>query len=195
MRRLAWIHVNKSSRGQSVTRHWRTAPSSADEQAVWLSGPETRVLISTVLNADVIDFLRAGGSVLLWQNGDRPLPAVSGPFWRGGTKVIADHPVMNAMPHAGFVDLQFYGLATPWSLDPARLGEVVPDLTDVRWLLRRLDNHVFTVSDYLIEGRVGSGRLFASTLRFQGGLGDQPAGLRFSLAGRWLLRQILAALG
>ena len=70
----------------------------------------------------------------------------------------------------------------------------MPDLSDVRWLLRRLDNHVFTVSDYLIEARVGSGRLIASTLRFQGGLGDQPAGLRFNLAGRWLLRRILQAL-
>ncbi len=157
-------------------------------------GPQTRVLISTVLNADVIDFLRAGGSVLLWQNGDRPLPAVAGPFWHGGTKVIADHPIMNAMPHAGFVDLQFYGLATPWALDTGRLGEVLPDLTDFRWLLRRLDNHVFTVADYLIEARVGSGRLFATTLRFQGGLGDQPAGLRFNLAGRWLLSQVLHAL-
>jgi hypothetical protein len=156
--------------------------------------PETRVLISTILNADVLDFLRAGGPVLLWQNGDRPLPAVSGAFWHSGTKVIADHPVMDAFPHAGFVDLQFYGLATPWSLDSARLGEILPDLTDFRGLLRRLDNHVFTVSDYLIEARVGSGRLFATTLRFQGGLGDQPAGLRFNLAGRWLLSQILQAL-
>jgi hypothetical protein len=157
-------------------------------------GPEMRVLISTILNADVMDFLRGGGSVLLWQNGDRPLPAVNGAFWHSGTKVIADHPVMNAFPHLGFVDLQFYGLATPWSLDSARLADALPDLADMRWLLRRLDNHVFTVSDYLIDARVGSGRLFVSTLRFQGGLGDQPAGLRFNLAGRWLLSQILQAL-
>jgi hypothetical protein len=157
-------------------------------------GPETRVLITSVLNADVLDFLRGGGPVLLWQNGDHPLPAVAGPFWRGGTKVIADHPVMNSIPHAGFVDLQFYGLATPWALDTARLGDVLPDITGMRWLLRRLDTHVFTVADYLIEARVGAGRLFATTLRFQGGLGDQPAGLRFNVAGRWLLSRILRAL-
>ncbi|MBN1202489.1 MAG: hypothetical protein JXJ20_11580 [Anaerolineae bacterium] len=155
---------------------------------------DIRALITTVFNAHVRDFLRGGGSVLLWQGSDRPLPAVTGPFWRGGTKVIADHPVTNAMPHAGFVDLQFYGLATPWALDPARLADVLPDITDVRWLLRRLDNSQFTVADYLAEARLGTGRLFATTLRFQGGLGDQPAGLRFNLAGRWLLRQILEAL-
>jgi hypothetical protein len=61
-------------------------------------------------------------------------------------------------------------------------------------LLRRLDNSQFTITDYLIEAHVGAGHLFASTLRFQGGLGDQPAGLRLNLAGRWLLRQILQAM-
>lgn len=157
-------------------------------------GSDLRALITTVLNADVLDFLRGGGSVLLWQNTDRPLPAVTGPFWRGGTKVIANHPVMDAIPHAGFVDMQFYGLATSWALDTMRLADSLPELASMRWLLRRLDNSQFTVADYLIEAHVGSGRLFASTLRFQGGLGDQPAGLRFNLAGRWLLRQILQAM-
>lgn len=154
-----------------------------------------RTLITTVLNADVLDFLRGGGSVLLWQNGDRPLPAVTGAFWRsGGSKIIADHPVMNAIPHAGYVDLQFYGLATSWALDTARLAGVLPGITDLRGLLHRLDNSQFTVADYVIEARVGKGHLFATTLRFQGGLGDQPAGLRFNLAGRWLLYQLLRAL-
>ena len=99
-------------------------PADLWETAARVDAPDgghTR-LVSTVLNADVLNFLRGGGSVLLWQNGDRPLPVVPGPFWRGGTKVIADHPIMDALPHAGFVDLQYYGLATPWSLDPARLA-------------------------------------------------------------------------
>lgn len=154
----------------------------------------TKILISTVLNRDVLDYLRAGGATLLWQTGERPLPAVSGPFWRGGTRLIADHPVMEALPHAGFVDMQFYGLATPWILDTGRLAEALPGLEDFRWLLRRLDNGQFTVGDYLVEARIGAGRLFATTLRMQGGLGDQPAGLRFNLAGRWLLSRLLSAL-
>ncbi|MEW6577894.1 MAG: hypothetical protein AB1435_01740 [Chloroflexota bacterium] len=156
--------------------------------------PGASVLITTVLTPAVLDFVRGGGSALVWQNGDRPIPAIAAPFWRGGTKLIADHPVMNAMPHAGFVDLQFYGVATPWALDTSRLARVLPDATQVRGLLRRLDNSKFSVADYLIEARLGAGRLFATTLRFQGGLGDQPAGLKFNLAGRWLLYQIVQAL-
>jgi hypothetical protein len=157
-------------------------------------GSAAQVLISSTFNADVADYLRDGGSVLVWQTGDSPFPAVTGPFWRGGTKIIADHPLMNALPHAGFVDMQYYGLATPWALDTQRLIERFPDITTVHWLLRRLDNFQFTTADYLIEAQVGSGRLVATTLRFQGGLGDQPASLRFNLAGRWLLYQVLRAL-
>jgi hypothetical protein len=101
---------------------------------------------------------------------------------------------MAALPHAGFVDLQFYGLATDWAFDTDKLTSVLPDATNVQSLLRRLDARQFTVTDYLIEAQVGAGRLIASTLRFQGGAGDQPAGLQFQLAGRWLLYHLLSAL-
>jgi hypothetical protein len=36
--------------------------------------------------------------------------------------------------------------------------------------------------------------LIASTLCFQGGQGDQPAGLRYQVAARWLLDRLLQAL-
>jgi hypothetical protein len=61
-------------------------------------------------------------------------------------------------------------------------------------MLRRLDARQFILTDYLVEARVGSGRLIASTLRFTGGLGDQPVGLSAHLAGRWLLYNLLMAL-
>jgi hypothetical protein len=152
------------------------------------------VLLTTVLTDEVLGFLRDGGSVLLLQHGDRPLPVVNEPFWRVGIKLIGDHPVMNAFPHNGFVDLQFSGLATDWVLDTGRLPTVLPDVANVRPLLRRLHTAQFTVADYLIEAQVGSGRLIASTLRFQGGMGDQPVGLRAQVAGRWLLYSLLKSL-
>jgi hypothetical protein len=152
-----------------------------------------RILLTNVLTGDVVDYLHGGGSVVLFQQGDHPLPAVSGAFW-SAIKIIGDHPLMNALPHGGFVDMQFYGLATCWAIDTGRMAAVLPDLTDVRWLLRRLHPAQYTVADYLVEARVGSGHLFASTLRFWGGLGDQPASLRFNPAARWLLLKLLEAL-
>jgi len=61
----------------------------------------------------------------------------------------------------------------------------------VRAPLRRLDARQFDVTDYLLDMRLGAGRLAATTLRFQGGMGDQPVGLRAHLAGRWLLYTLL----
>lgn len=151
----------------------------------------TRAVIAATLNDALLDYLRGGGALLLLQTGDAPLPAISGPFWWHAVHLLEDHPVMRRFPHQGFADMQFYGIATPWALDTGRLAEVLPDAHDMRPLMRRLHPSQYTLADTLFEVRVGAGRLIATTLRFQGGLGDQPAGLRDQVAGRWLLRALL----
>lgn len=155
---------------------------------------ESSIVLTSVLDEGVLGHLRRGGAALLLQQGDRPLPALALPFWREGIKIIADHPAMHAFPHAGFVDMQFYGLATDWAFQTDRLNTVLPDVGEITPALRRLDARRFFLTDYLLDLRVGRGWLIASTLRFQGGLGDQPAGLRFNLAGRWLLLNLLNTL-
>ncbi len=155
----------------------------------------TRVVIASTLNGDTLAFLREGGAVLLLQQGDGPLPAQGLPFWRNSVLFIGDHPAMDAFPHAGFVDLQFYGLASEWALITERAVADLPEAGAPRPLLRRLSTNQFTLADYLVEIPVGRGRLIASTLRFQGGQGDQPFGLRDHLAGQWLLWHLLRYLG
>ncbi len=155
---------------------------------------DVAVLLTSALDEPVIAYLRGGGSVLLLQAAGGPLPALAQPFWRESIKIIGDHPALNAMPHEGFVDLQFYGLATDWALQTDRLADALPDVKETRGLLRRLDARQFRLSDYLVEARMGEGRFMASTLRFAGGLGDQPAGLHAHLAGRWLLYHLLTTI-
>ena len=166
------------------------------EAAARTDAPDERhtVVVTGALTDNVLGYLREGGSVLLIQHGDRPLPAQPCPFWREAIKLIGDHPVMNAMPHAGYVDLQFYGLATDWAFDADQLPSVLPDAANLRFPFRRLDARQFTLLDYVIEAQVGAGRLLATTLRIHGGLGDQPNGLRWHVAGRWLLLQCLKSL-
>jgi hypothetical protein len=154
----------------------------------------THLLITTVLTGPVIDFLWCGGRVLLLQTGDAPLPVVSGPFWWHAIHLFTDHPLAHAIPHDGFLDQQFYGLATPWAFDTDRLLSALPDGATVTPIWRRLHPSQYTLAEYLFEGQVGAGRLIASTLRFQGGQGDQPAGLRYQVAARWLLDRLLQAL-
>ncbi|MGH3389907.1 MAG: hypothetical protein ACRDOO_13640 [Actinomadura sp.] len=51
------------------------------------------------------------------------------------------------------------------------------------------------VHDYAAEVRHGAGRLIVSTLRFQGGAGDQPLGLSRNTGAAYLLSRFVRALG
>jgi hypothetical protein len=159
--------------------------------AEWPAGKPVRLLITSDAPPGLSDYVRDGGRVLILQGGVKPLPAEPCPFWRESIKLIEDHPVIDALPHAGFADLQFYSLATDYALEPGALPALLPGVERVAPLLTRLDARLFHVKHYLVEARLGEGRIIASTLRFQGGLGDQPDGLRDNPAGRFLLRRIL----
>ncbi|MBL8153925.1 MAG: hypothetical protein JNM70_07060 [Anaerolineae bacterium] len=149
------------------------------------------VLVTSAPTEAVLDFIRRGGRVLILQTGPGHLPAVPRPFWRESIKLIVDHPVWDGFPHQGFADMQFYHLATDHALDTARLAEVVPGLTAVTPILRRLDARLFTLTDYLLELRIGQGIALASTLRFAGGIGDQVGDLKTNVASRHLLARLL----
>ena len=108
-----------------------------------------------------------------------PLPARSSTILAGGNQrsLADDHPVMNAFPHDGFVDMQFYGLATDWVFATDSLVDVLPEITNVRSLLRRLDARQFTVSDYLFEASVGRGQVDCLNLAFPGRSRRSTSGL------------------
>lgn len=156
--------------------------------------PETAVLITSALDRAVLDFLAGGGRALLLQSSNGPLPVVSGPFWWHAIHLFADHALWRDMAHPTYLDERFYGLTTPWAFDTTRLAAALPVGATVTPVWRRLHPSQFTLAEYLFEAALGNGRLIASTLRFQGGLGDQPAGLRDQVAGRWLLYALLRRL-
>lgn len=154
-----------------------------------------RRVLTSVLTPSVLDFLRQGGNVLLLQTTEAPLPARACSFWREAINLPGSHPAIDALAHGGFADVQFYHLATDVALDTARLGEELgDDIRNVRSLFGRLDARQFYWLDYAVEAHVGAGKLIASTLRFQGGHGDQVSGLRDNIAGRGLLSGLINAL-
>lgn len=141
------------------------------------------ILVAGAFTPAVWQFVQNGGRAILLQTGPGALPAVALPFWREAIRLLHPHPILNQFPHRGFADLQFYHLATDYAFDTnalAELGAATP-------ILRRLDARQFTLADYLVELRIGSGLLLASTLRFTGGAGDQVGGLKANIAGRFLL--------
>jgi len=48
-----------------------------------------------------------------------------------------------------------------------------------------------TWAEYLVEVRFGRGRMFVSTLRFEGGLGQQPGTFDTNPTGAWMLAALL----
>jgi len=149
------------------------------------------LVITTAVDTAVRSFLTTGGGVLLLQADDGPLPAQRLPFWREAIKLPVPHPLWQQFPQRGFVDLQFWGLATDVGFDMGRVGEVLPELGTVTPILRRLDAREFTMTDYLWSATAGAGRLIACALRLQGGAGAQPTGLKRNVAGRYLLAVLL----
>ncbi len=152
-----------------------------------------RVLIAGVFTPEVADFVRRGGRALLLQTGPGALPVAAKPFWREAIKLLHDHPALYGFPHRGYVDLQFYHLATDYALDTMKIMEL-PGVTRIEPIISRLDARLFTLTDYLAEVRLRSGVALVSTLRFAGGAGDQVQGLTGNTAGRWLLARLLAYL-
>ena len=150
-----------------------------------------QVVITSVLDEPLQAYLAAGGCGLLLQTGEGALPVRRGPFWREAVKLICPHPLWAGFPQAGFVDLQFFGLATDVMTDPNQVCAALPQLTSLTPILRRLDAREFTVADYLFEAEVGKGKLLVCTLRLQGSAGVQPTGLRRNVAGWTLLAQIV----
>lgn len=174
-----------------LAQEWATVAHrrSADELADW-RGP----LITTACDGAVIEFLAAGGRVLLLQMGDGPLPVKRAPFWRESIKLLTPHRLWQRFPNAGFADLQFWGLASDVSFDTPRLAAILPSLRNLTPILRRLDARDFRISEYLFAATVGAGRLIGCSLRLEGGAGIQPTGLKRNVAGKFLLAALLGQL-
>jgi hypothetical protein len=129
-------------------------------------------------------FVKNGGKAILMErlnNLTGPLPVIPVPYWREALKLIEDHPAWGDFPHGNAPDMQFYTLAADCALDTSGFnGEMFP-------IYRRLDMRGMEFLEYAVELEWGLGRIIATTLRFSGGLGDQPDSLRYCPASQHLL--------
>jgi hypothetical protein len=131
----------------------------------------------------VAEFVERGGAAILLQDGrgaSSLIPVVEVPFWREAVRIAEPHAAWGDFPYAD-VGMQFYGCATDYALDSAALrGDAQP-------ILRRLDARSMRLADYAVEILWGRGRAIVTTLRFEGGAGDQPLGISRNTAAAYLL--------
>jgi hypothetical protein len=102
------------------------------------------------------------------------------PFWREAIRIIEPHPSWGDFPHSGWAGLPFYGCACDFALDLAGTAAVP--------ILRRLDARTMALHAYVAELPIGRGRAIISTLRMEGGQGDQPSGIAQNTAAAYLLQ-------
>jgi hypothetical protein len=102
--------------------------------------------------------------------------------------VIEPHPAWGDFPHTGWAGLQFFGCATDHALDLSEHPEAMP-------ILRRIDTRTVASHAYIAALPYGQGRMIISTLRFQGGHGEQPSGITRNTATAYLLACLARSLG
>lgn len=155
-----------------------------DSVGRWLRVDNTYdIVLATQWTPAVRKHVESGGRAILLQSGSGsagPVRAAAMPFWREAIKLIEPHAAWGDFPHDGFCDLQFFGLATDFALDSANAQGARP-------ILRRVDARTAAVHDYATELSIGAGRVIISTLRFEGGAGEQPLGLSRNTAAAYLL--------
>jgi hypothetical protein len=138
-----------------------------------------QVILTERLEDGLVEFLRAGGRVILAASEGlvRPFnpkfgftlghyfftpPANYPPYEDGHDGVlIAPHPLLGDLPHEGFADLQFFRMispAPPLALEPLGLSDGEP-------VIRVMHSYPVGRSlGYLFEGTVGAGRLILCAL-------------------------------
>ena len=142
---------------------------------------DTDLLITTALNQDAIDYLKAGGRVILLE----PEPAFTVEktnfrlsSWDGGgpsgTIFDTQHPALRAMPSDGWCDLQFYPLIQG---SKTVLLDLLP--AKVRPLVRCIDRPTRLANRaYLFEASMAGGKLLVSGFNFARAIESKdPAGI------------------
>jgi len=197
----AWLTATLTGDGRSIRNEWSLwiFPDEplhgalrlyGDGEHTWLAraglpalrtddAAGTCLVCTEILDDQMIDYTRAGGSVLLAVSEGlvRPFdpklglsegryfftpPANYPPYEDGHDgSIILDHPMLGDLPHEGFADLQLYrpiAESPPFELEPTGLNDADPVIRPI---------HSYPVGRslaYLLERRCGKGRLIISAM-------------------------------
>lgn len=150
-----------------------------------------RILFCSVMTPEILDYVRGGGSVVYVQRGRGDLDVNPVAFWREGMIRSYEHPILAGLEQSSWMDdMRWFGSATDTAFT---------DLQDTRFdyrkpILSRYDCREWRKDHYLMELGCGEGRIIATTLRLEGGMGKQPLFLENNRLGRWILQQAVTYL-
>jgi len=181
-------------RGFADAVGYEPVPLAAADGRPTDSGPDVAVVVATAWRPELQQFAARGGRVLLLQPAPSEpgvgggLPAEGLPFWREAMRLFEPHPSWGDFPHGNITDLLFYGIGPDCAFIPAKVRDALGAGAQIAPVLTRVDARTIARHAYTLEAQIGRGLLLLTTLRVQGGLGDQASGLARNVAGVYLLR-------
>jgi hypothetical protein len=158
-----------------------------------------KLVIASRLDWEVYDYLRKGGRVFLMAGPNQFDEQIGVDFFPGsgqsiGTYILSDHSAMIGYPHEGMCDLQFFSVLdggtalripespTLWMTSVGGdvgygrpQSKLADRITPIIWGLKNSGGSSgggYSRLAWLIETRVGNGRLLLSTLRMSENLDD-----------------------
>lgn len=149
------------------------------------------IVAASAFDGRVEEHVRGGGRAFVVQRGPGAFPHARVAFWRESFAVFENHPVADAIPRGRFRELALWGLATDTALSWITAGGPV---RAVRPVITRVDARESLAQHYLVELAYGRGTLIVTTLRIEGGMGKQPAGLAANSAALFLVDRIIERL-
>ena len=151
-----------------------------------------QVIISDRLDEALLAEVRQGRHALLWQATHDDRFTRSLPFWREAIHIFPNHVLWTRLPHPQYADMRFFSVASDVAIDLNRLSVLIGAECESVW--RRFDARQMFWSEYIVEAKIGAGRLIVSTLKHEGGLGCQPETFETNPMGSFLLASLLAML-
>jgi len=155
--------------------------------------PELDIVVTSLLTAEILRYVEKGGRVFLVQRGKGALPTIPVAFWRE-SMICRDYPSFwNQLHYEHYADdLRFFGVGTDTAFDPTGIQKMGFD--EYRPMVRRIDCREYLASDYMCEMKYKKGKIIATTLRLEGGMGKQPLFIENNCFTGWILDQCLNAL-
>lgn len=149
------------------------------------------ILFCSVLTPEILAYARSGGKIFYVQRQEGALPIHPVAFWREGMIRHFSHPILEGLSYDCWMDdLRYFGSTTDTAF-----ADVQDERFDYRKpIIRRYDCREWRADDYMMELGCGKGKIIATTLRLEGGMGKEPLFIKNNRFGRWLLSQAVTYL-
>lgn len=170
------------------TRGNHISELSGDEHVI-----KNDIVLASHINKHILDYVYVGGNVIYVQRGKGAWPSAPVAFWREGMVQYEADSLLGSFNREYWQDdLRFFGVATDTAFQTG--SQEFEQFDQVRSLIRRYDCREWRRDEYALEIKYGRGRIIATTLRLEGGMGKQPMFVDNNTMGAFLLDTWIAQL-